>query len=84
MAKQSLALSFSFLSANKYISGLGLNFFTNFAFPIKLKSLLLIEFLNEYKIAFILFKDVEETKANFIFFLLQNKIKFLTPGLNLS
>jgi len=84
MAKQSLALSFSFLSANKYISGLGLNFFTNFAFPIKLKSLLLIEFLNEYKIAFILFKDVEETKANFIFFLLQNKIKFLTPDLNLS
>ena len=84
MAKQSLALSFSFLSANKYISGLGLNFFTNFAFPIKLKSLLLIEFLNEYKIAFILFKDVEETKANFIFFFLQNKTKFLTPGLNLS
>ena len=84
MAKQSLALSFSFLSANKYISGLGLNFFTNFAFPIKLKSLLLIEFLNEYKIAFILFKDVEETKANFIFFFLKKKIKLLTPGHNKS
>ena len=38
-------------------------FFTNFAFPIKLKSLLLIEFLKQYKIAFILFEDVEETNA---------------------
>ena len=48
MATQSLALILSFLSANKYISGLGLNFFTNFAFPIKLKSLFLIEFLKQY------------------------------------
>ena len=67
-----------------YIAGFGLSFLTNFELPIKLKSFLLIEFLNEYKIAFILFEDVEETKAIFIFFFLQNKIKFLTPGLNLS
>ena len=84
MAKQSLALSLSFFSASKYIAGFGLNFFTNFELPIKLKSFLCIEFLNEYKIAFILFVDVDETKANFIFSFLQNKIKFLTPGLNLS
>ena len=84
MAKQSLALSFSFLSASKYIAGLGFNFLTNLELPTKLKSFLLIEFLNEYKIEFILFEDVEETKANFIFSFLQNKIKFLTPGLNLS
>ena len=63
MATQLSALSLSFLSANKYISGLGLNFFTNLAFPIKLKSFLLIEFLKEYKIAFILFMDVDETNA---------------------
>ena len=84
MAKQSLALSFSFLSAIKYIAGFGLNFLTNLELPTKLKSFLLIEFLNEYKIAFILFVDVDVTKANFIFFFLHNKIKFLTPGLNLS
>ena len=57
MAKQSLALSFSFLSANKYIAGFGLNFLTNFELPIKLKSFIFIEFLNEYKIEFILFED---------------------------
>ena len=67
MAIQSLALSFSFLRANRYISGFGLNFFINFELPIKLKSLLLIEFLKEYKIAFILFEDVDETNAIFIF-----------------
>ena len=83
MAIQSLALSFSFLSVNKYISGLGFNFFTNFAFPIKLKSLLLIDFLKQYKIAFILFEDVDETNAIFIFSFLHKEIKFLTPGLNL-
>ena len=84
MAKQSLALILSFFSASKYIAGFGLNFFTNFELPIKLKSFLCIEFLNEYNIAFILFVDVDESKANFIFSFLQNKIKFLTPGLNLS
>ena len=84
MAKQSLALSLSFLSASKYIAGFGLNFLTNFELPTKLKSFLLIEFLNEYNIALTLFEDVDDTKANFIFFFLQNKTKFLTPGLNLS
>ena len=80
MARQSLALSLSFLSVNKYISGLGLSFFTNFEFPIKLKSLLLIEFLKQYKIAFILFADVDETNPIFIFSFLHKEIKFLTPG----
>ena len=61
-----------------------IDYFTNFELPTKLKSSLFIEFLNEYNIAFILFVDVDETKANFIFSFLQNKIKFLTPGLNLS
>ena len=76
MATHSLALSFSFLSDNKYISGLGFNLFTNFAFPIKLKSLLLIEFLKEYKIAFILCEDVDETNAILILFFLHIEIKF--------
>ena len=66
------------------MAGLGLNFLINLELPIKLKSFLLIEFLNEYKIELILFEDVDVTKANFIFSFLQNKIKFLTPGLNLS
>ena len=84
MATQSLALSLSFLRVNRYISGFGLNFFTNLEFPINLKSLLLIEFLKEYKIAFILFVDVDETNAIFIFSFLHREIKFLTPGLDLS
>ena len=65
------------------MAGLGLNFLINLELPIKLKSFLLIEFLNEYKIELILFEEVDERKDNFIFSFLQNKIKFLTPGLNL-
>ena len=53
------------------MAGLGLNFLINLELPIKLKSFLLIEFLNEYKIELILFEEVDETKANFIFSFLQ-------------
>ena len=82
IAKHSVDFNLSFFNARRYISGFGFKFLTKFEFPIKLKFFRLIDFLNEKRIELILFFEVEVTKANLIFSLLQRLIILLTAGLN--